>query len=60
MTWKSSERTKKVPEWAEYVGIHSIKALDELGIRLFLYSTAFPKREKTLESIYFNNYKIKY
>jgi hypothetical protein len=43
------ENWKKVPVWGEHVGLHSIKALDELGIRLFLCSTAFPKREKTLE-----------
>ena len=45
------ENIINVPAWGEHVGLHSIKALDELGIKLFLCSTAFPKKEKTLERV---------
>jgi hypothetical protein len=42
---------KKAPGGAEHVVLHSIKALHEIGFKVFFYLTAYPKREETLKRI---------
>ena len=39
------------PVCGEHVGLHSIKAMHEMGSKVFLCASAYPKREESLERI---------
>ncbi|HEX2231029.1 MAG TPA: glycosyltransferase [Nitrososphaeraceae archaeon] len=40
-----------MPGCGEHVGLHSIKALDEMGCKVFLCASAYPEKEETIKRI---------
>ena len=40
-----------IPVCGEHVGLHSIKAMHEMGSKVFLCASAYPKKEESLERI---------
>src|SRR5919109_5506352 len=44
-------KNERVPICGEHVGLHSIKALHEMGIKVFLCASAYPQRKDTISRI---------